>query len=99
MTTWSNLGWHVDTYSPTSISTACRWITTIVRYQNPKFSFEGFTLFPVDIRPYDVLLYSMRRSGSALSQESQENIAPGDYGIYYDGKNIYFMYKSKHDEL
>ena len=84
-------GWRVDTDSPTSISTAHRWITTIVQIKAPNFAPESFALFPVVIRPSGVLTYAIQRSGLALSRESQENIVPGDYGIYNQGKKVHFV--------
>ncbi|KAF8798358.1 hypothetical protein BYT27DRAFT_6902896 [Phlegmacium glaucopus] len=83
------MGWRVDTNSPTSISTAHRWITTVVQTQDPDFSLEEFTLFPIVIRPAYVLTYTVERDGLALSRASQENIVPGDYGIYEEGKKIH----------
>jgi hypothetical protein len=92
-------GWRVDTDSPTSISTAHRWITTIVQTEDPNFVPESFALFPVVIRPSGILTYVIQRSGLALSRESQENIVPGDYGIYNEGKKVHFVYKSRPGEL
>ncbi|KAF8804989.1 hypothetical protein BYT27DRAFT_7011455, partial [Phlegmacium glaucopus] len=37
-----------------------------------------------------VLTYAVERDGPALSRESQENIVPGDYGIYEEGKKTYY---------
>jgi hypothetical protein len=91
-------GWHVDTDSPTSISTVYRWITTLVQTEDPNFTPELFALFPVVIRPSNVLTYAVQPSGLALSRESQENIVPGDYGIYNEGKKVHFVFKSKRDE-
>jgi len=95
----TDAGWCVDTDSPTSISTAHRWITTIVQTEDPNFSPESFALFPVVIRPSGVLTYVIQRSGLALSRESQENIVPGDYGIYNKGKKVDFVNKSRPGEL
>ena len=96
----TNPGWHVDTDSPTSISTAYRWITIIVQTEDPTFTSESFALFPVDIRPSNVLTYAIKqRSDKALPRESQENIVPGDYGIYNEGNKFHFVYKSKRVEL
>ena len=95
-------GWRVDTIeSPsTSISTAYRWITTLVQTRDPNFTPELFALFPVVIRPSGVLTYAVQQSGLALSRESQENIVPGDYGIYNDGGERKFTSctKIKHSE-
>ena len=92
-------GWRVDTDSPTSISTAHRWITTIVQTEVPNFAPESFSLFPVVIRPSGVLTYVIQRSGLALSRESQESIVPGDYGIYKEGRKVHFVSRSRPDEL
>jgi len=83
----TDLGWHVDTDAPVSTSTAHRWISTIVQTECPRAAPRPFALFPVVIRPTGVFTYAIKQSGSALSQESEENIAPGDYGIYNEGKN------------
>ena len=83
-------GWRVDADSPTSISKAYHWITTLIKNNDPN-STESFTLFPVVVRPSNVLTYYIQRSGLALSRESQENIVPGDYGIYNEGKRVYFV--------
>ena len=79
------MGWRVDTDSPTSITTAYRWITTL---DDPDFTPEPIALFPVVVRPSNVLTYAIKRNGSALSRGSEENIAPGDYGIYNKGKKV-----------
>ena len=82
-------------YSATSIFTAYRWISTIVQTKDPNFTPESFALFPVVVRPSGVLTYVIQQRGDlALSQESQENIDPGDYGIYNKSKKAHFVYKS-----
>jgi hypothetical protein len=91
-------GWRVDINSPTSISTAHRWITAIVQTEGPNFAPESLALFPVVIRPPGVLTYVIQRSDLALSRESQESIVPGDYGIYNEGKKVHFVYKSRPGE-
>lgn len=48
---------------------------------------DSFSLFPVDIRPDIVLSYSVHKSGTALPRDSQDIIAPGDYGLYTTGTN------------
>ena len=80
-----SMGWRVDTDSPTSISTAYRWITS---FDHPDYPSEPIALFPVVVRPSNMLTYAVQRSGLALSRESGENIAPGDYGIYNEGKKV-----------
>ena len=46
----------------------------------------SFALFPIKMQPSRVLEYYNYRSGPALSPESQESIAPGDYGIFTIGE-------------
>ncbi|KAF8524082.1 hypothetical protein BU17DRAFT_85143 [Hysterangium stoloniferum] len=48
---------------------------------------ETYTLFPVEVGPSIVLTYSVHKNGAGLSRESQDIIAPGDYGLYAIGKN------------
>jgi len=38
------------------------------------------------------MTYSVHKNGAGLSRESQDVIAPGDYGLYTIGKNYIFMY-------
>lgn len=83
-------GWRVDNNSPITVSTAYHWIIDAVlshsRPHNWKEA-ERFTLFPVEVRPSNVLTYSVLKNGPGLSRESQDVIAPGDYGLYTIGKN------------
>ncbi|KAF8816776.1 hypothetical protein BYT27DRAFT_6377119 [Phlegmacium glaucopus] len=68
-----------------SVALAYRWITNAVLYQASSRSWEEaerFTLFPVEVRPNYVMTYSVHKNGAALSRESQDIIAPGDYGLY-----------------
>ena len=51
---------------------------------------QSYALFPVEIRPSGVLTYYNFRNGPILNPESQELIAPGDYGIFTKGKTEYF---------
>ena len=55
--------------------------------EHPRAAPQPFALFPVVIQPAGVFTYVIKQSGSALSRESEDNIAPGDYGIYNEGKN------------
>lgn len=81
-------GWHVGNDSPITISTAYRWITSAVEAQYHSWKeAKSFTLFPVDVRPSVVMTYSVRKNGASLSRESQDIIAPGDYGLYTIGAN------------
>jgi hypothetical protein len=86
-------GLRVDSDSPISVATVHRWITTMVQVKRITFAPEAFALFPVVIRPAFVLTYAIQQSGSALSRESTENIAPGDYGIFNEGLKVPFVYK------
>ncbi|KAF8816780.1 hypothetical protein BYT27DRAFT_7181235, partial [Phlegmacium glaucopus] len=89
------LGWRVSSDSPITVSTAYRWITNAVMYQASSHSWqeaERFTLFPVEVRPTYVMTYSVHKYGAALSRESQEIIAPGDYGLYTPGNPILYPY-------
>ncbi|KAF8812754.1 hypothetical protein BYT27DRAFT_7182478 [Phlegmacium glaucopus] len=84
------LGWRVGSDSPITISTAYRWITNAVLYQNRPHSWQEadrFTLFPVDVQPSIVMTYSVHKNGDGLSRESQDMIVPGDYGLFTVGKN------------
>lgn len=65
------------------------WITTP----------ESFALFPVVVLPSGVLTYVIQRNDFSLSREFQENIVPGDYGIYNEDMKVHFVYKSRRDEL
>ena len=47
---------------------------------------QSYALFPIGMRPAGVLSYYIYRNGPALSPESQESIAPGDYGIFAIGE-------------
>jgi hypothetical protein len=77
----------VDSCSPVTISTSYRWVTIAVKGLSPEWSKgHSFALFPVGIRPSGVLTYNNYRNGPALSPESQESLAPGDYGIFTIGK-------------
>jgi hypothetical protein len=51
---------------------------------------QSYALFPVEIRPSGVLTYYNFRNGPILNPESQELIAPGDYGIFAKGKTEHF---------
>jgi hypothetical protein len=80
------LGWRVDSGTPMTVSTAYRWITAAVEAQYRGWEeAKSFALFPVILRPAFVLRYNVLRNGSALPRDSQEIIAPGDYGIYASG--------------
>ena len=84
---WFCLGWRVDSSSPVTISTSYRWVTIAVNDTFPKWpKAQSFALFPIGMRPSGVLSYYMYRNGPALSPESQELIAPGEYGIFTKGK-------------
>ena len=83
-------GWRVDNDSPVTVSTAYRWITEAVLSQARSHTWEEakkFTLFPVEVRPGNVLRYSVHKYGAGLSRESQGIIAPGDYALYTLGTN------------
>ena len=85
-------GWRVDNDSPVTVSTAYRWITEAVLGRRHAWKeAERFTLFPVEIRPNAVLTYTVHKNGTGLSRESQDIIAPGDYGLYTIaiGKNAF----------
>ena len=91
---YSLTGWRVDNDSPITVSTAYRWITDAVQAQlqgqpqlRPWEEAERFTLFPVEVRPSVVLTYFVHKNGAGLSRESQDVIAPGDYGLYTIGTN------------
>lgn len=92
------LGWHVDKDSPITVSTAYRWITDAVLSQARSHTWEEaetYTLFPVEVRPSMVLTYSVHKNGAGLSRESQDIIAPGDYGLYTIGTGdpaLYFFF-------
>ncbi|KAF8512699.1 hypothetical protein JB92DRAFT_265786 [Gautieria morchelliformis] len=90
------LGWRVDNDSPISVSTAYRWITDAVLSQARCRTWaeaERYTLFPVEIRPSIVMTYSVHKNGPGLSRESQDIIAPGDYGLYTIGDpGLYFFF-------
>ena len=80
----------MDNDSPITVSTAYRWITDAVnefRSHDAWEEAETYTLFPVEVRPSNVLTYSVHKNGTGLSRESQDVIAPGDYGVYTIGKN------------
>src|SRR5215469_5770683 len=67
---------------------AYRWITDAVLSQYDTWEeTRRFTLCPVEIRPGNVLSYSVHKNGAVLSRESQHIMAPGDYGLYTIGKN------------
>ncbi|KAF8530517.1 hypothetical protein BU17DRAFT_79301 [Hysterangium stoloniferum] len=86
----SYVGWRVDNNSPITASTAYRWITDAVLSRALYHAWEEaetYTLFPVEVRPNNVLTYSVHKNGAALSRESQDIIVPGDYGLYAIGKN------------
>lgn len=83
-----NPGWRVDNNSPITFSTAYRWITDAAQSQVRSWKeAETYTLFPVEVRPSKVLTYSVHKNGASLSQESQDIIVPGDYGVYTIGRN------------
>ena len=87
----AHAGWRVDNNSPITVSTAYRWITDAFLSQSMSHTWEEaerYTLFPVEVRPSDVLTYSVHKNGDGLSRESQDIIAPGDYGLYTISKNI-----------
>ncbi|KAF8816775.1 hypothetical protein BYT27DRAFT_7181214 [Phlegmacium glaucopus] len=89
------LGWRVSSDSPITVSTAYRWITNAVLYQASSCSWEEaetFALFPVEVRPNYVMTYSVQKYGAALSRESQDIIAPGDYGLYTAGDPRLYTY-------
>ena len=50
---------------------------------------ETYTLFPVEVRPSNVLMYAIHKNGAGLPRESNDIIVPGDYGVYTTGKNIF----------
>jgi hypothetical protein len=84
-------GWRADDDSPITVSTVYRWTTDAILSQSRSHAWEEaemYTLFPVEVRPSIVLTYSVHKNGAALSRESQDMIAPGDYGLYTTGKNI-----------
>jgi len=90
------LGWRVDNNSSITVSTAYRWITDGVlgQYRTPILKeAERFTLFPVKVRPI-ASRYFVHKNGDGLSRESQDIIAPGDYGLYTIGDpRLYFFFK------
>ena len=86
-------GWHVGNDSPTTVSTAYRWITDAVLNQSRSRSWkeaERYTLFPVEVQPSIVMTYSVHKNGAGLSRESQDIMVPGDYGLNTIGKNTFF---------
>jgi len=92
------MGWRVDRCSPMTISTAYRWVTTAVNAHYGRgwehTQAKSFALFRVKIQPALVLRYNVVRNGPALPRESQEIMAPGDYGIYFlDGSVAEVNYK------
>ena len=50
---------------------------------------RGLLSFLSEVRPsnLNVMTYSVHRNGTGLSRESQDIIAPGDYGLYTKGMN------------
>ena len=78
-------GWRVDNDSPITVSTAHRCITNAALSQVSQVrswkEAETYTLFSVEVRPSNVLTYSVHKNGAALSRESQDIIDPEDYGI------------------
>lgn len=87
-------GWRVDDESQVTVSTAYRWVTTAVLTQVPEWkAAESYALFPVILRPTDVLMYAVRQNGSPLSRESQEIMVPGDYGLYNVGTKYFLMHQ------
>jgi len=86
------LGWRVDNSSPVTVSTAYRWITdAVMDYAGSWKEAETYTLFPVEVRPGDVLTYNVRKNGAGLSRESQDIIVPGDYGVYTIGDTAPYL--------
>ena len=70
-----------------TVSTAYRWIIeAVLNHSRSWKDAETYTLFPVEVRPSNVLTYSVHKNGAGLSRESQDIIAPGDYGVYTIGK-------------
>ena len=78
------LGWRVDNNSPTTVSTAYRWVVTAVQTwgRRPEPD-QSYALFPVVVQPSGVLTYSVQQNGPASSRESQEVIVTGDWNIRY----------------
>jgi hypothetical protein len=73
-----------------------RWVTTAVQIRYPRWeATKSYALFPVAVQPSEVLTYSVQRNGPALSRDSQEMIAPGDYEIYDIGTQFYSMYQAR----
>jgi hypothetical protein len=93
-------GWHVDDQTLTSVSTAYRWVTAVARTKFPGYQeAESYTLLPVEVKPCNVLTYSVHPNGPALSRESQQTIVPGDYGIYARGKFWYHFRLYDHNSV
>jgi len=94
------LGWRVDNDSPITVSTAYRWITDAVLCQSRSHTWDEagrYTLFPVEVQPSIVMTYSVHKNGAGLSRESQDIIAPGDYGLYTIGDpGLYFFFSPVH---
>jgi len=90
------LGLHVDKNSPITIATVYRWVTTAVLHRARFHHWEEaerYTLHPVEVRPSAVMTYSVHQNGHGLSRESQEIIAPGDYGLYTIGNpRLYYFF-------
>ena len=81
-------GWRVGDDSPVTVATAYRWINSAVEaYYTGWKEAESYTLVPVEVQPDYVLTYTVHKNGPALSRESQEIMAPGDYGLYTTGTN------------
>ncbi|KAF8624197.1 hypothetical protein AX17_007186 [Amanita inopinata Kibby_2008] len=93
------LGWRVSNDSSFTISTAYRWIKTAVEACSNGHSWkeaESYTLFPVEVKPNGVLMYTVSKNGDALSRNSPDLILPGDYGLYAKDPRLYYFFHPSH---
>ncbi len=68
--------------SPITVSTAHRLDNRRSSRSRSWKEAGRYTLFPVGVRPSIVMTYSVYKNGARLSRESQDIVAPGDYGLY-----------------